>query len=58
MIEPFLLVMLLRAPARLVHGKDRSIENAVAQSLQPQRGEARLRLAWNDSAAAGSTRLT
>ena len=30
MIEPFLLVMFERAPSRLVNGKDRSVENAVA----------------------------
>src|SRR6516162_11283057 len=33
MIEPFLLVMLGRAPSGLVHREDRSVENAIAQRL-------------------------
>jgi hypothetical protein len=36
-----LLVMLGCAPTRLVHCEDRSIENAIAQRLQPQGSEAR-----------------
>src|SRR5690242_21670219 len=54
MIEPFLLAMLRGTPSRLVYCEDRSIENAVAQRLQPQRREARLRLARNDPAATGT----
>jgi len=52
MIEPFLLVMLARAPTRLIHGEDRSIENAIGQRLQPQRSKPRPCLARNDPAAA------
>ena len=54
MIEPFLLVMLACAPSRFVYCEDRSIENAVAQRLQPQRREACRWLAWNDPAATGA----
>src|SRR5215472_3205125 len=54
MIEPFLLVMLGRAPSGLVHREDRSVENAIAQRLQPQRRETCVRLARNDPAAAGT----
>jgi len=35
MIEPFLLVMFRRPPARLVYSEDRRIENPVAQRLEP-----------------------
>jgi len=41
--EPFRLVGIGLAPARLVNGQDRSIEDAVAQRLQAQCGEARAR---------------
>jgi hypothetical protein len=47
-------VALGRAPSRLVHSEDRSIENAVAESLQSQCGEACPCLAWKDPAAAGT----
>src|SRR4029077_19674376 len=54
MVEPFLLVMLACTPSRLVYCEDRSIENAVAQRLQPQRREPCRWRAWNDPAATGA----
>src|SRR5580700_9132882 len=54
MLEPFRLVSLRLAPARLVDGEDRGIENAVAQSLQAERRKPRLGIARHDLAAAGA----
>src|SRR5690348_12757379 len=54
MFEPFWLVMLDRAPTRLIDGEDRGIENAVGKRLQAQRGKARPRLARHDPAGAGA----
>src|SRR5580700_5210216 len=54
MLEPFRLVGLRLAPARLVDGEDRGIEDAVAQSLQAQRRKPRLGVARHDLAAAGA----
>src|SRR5262249_39077306 len=54
MIEPFLLVMLVRAPSRLINGEDRGVENAVGECLQPRGCEARASFARNDPTAAGA----
>src|SRR3984957_19052279 len=54
MLEPFRLVGLCLAPARLINGEDRGIEDAVAQRLQTQRRQPRLGIARHDLAAAGA----
>ena len=52
-IDPTLHALLGRTIAALIDQQQAGIENAVAQRLQPQRREARLRFARNDAAAAG-----
>ena len=52
-IDPGLHALVGRPVTALVDQQQAGIENAVAQRLQPQRREARLRLARNDAAAAG-----
>ena len=53
-VEPFLLVLLGRAPSALVDEKNAGIEDAVAQRLERKRRDARVRVLRNDLAAPGA----